>query len=172
MSWRRLRTLIVREVRATLRDRFTLITLVAVPIIALLAFGFVLSTEVKHLRLGIVDGSASAASRRLVSELAASGTFDPIPFTSREAVERALVGGEISAALVIPPDLERGLADRTQGGEVAAVQVIYDGGETVLAGNADAFLRSLLGASEGELVAADPRHDEEAAAARAAGAAA
>jgi len=166
MSWRRLRTLIVREVRATLRDRFTLITLVAVPIIALLAFGFVLSTEVKHLRLGVVDGSASAASRRLVSELAAGGTFDPIPFGSREAAERALVGGEISAALVIPPDLERGLADRMQGGEVAAVQVIYDGGETVMAGNADAFLRALLTASERELVAADPRHDEEAAAAQ------
>jgi len=166
MSWRRLRTLIVREVRATLRDRFTLTTLVAVPIIALLAFGFVLSTEVKHLRLGIVDGSASASSRRLISELAAGGTFDPIPFGSREAAEQALVGGEISAALVIPPDLERGLADRMQGGELAAVQVIYDGGETVMAGNADAFLRALLAASEGELVAGDPRHDEEAAAAR------
>jgi ABC-2 type transport system permease protein len=170
MSWRRLRTLIVREVRATLRDRFTLTTLIAVPIIALLAFGFVLSTEVKHLRLGIVDASASAASRRLVAELAASDTFDPLPFTSREAAERAMVAGEISAALVVPPDLERGLAGRTHGGEVPAVQVIYDGGETVLAGNADAFLRSLLAASEAELVAVDPRHDPEAATSRSAAA--
>ena len=163
MSGRRLRTLIVREVRATLRDRFTLTTLVAVPIIALLAFGFVLSTEVKHLRLGIVDASASAASRRLVAELAASGTFDPIPFTSREAVERALVGGGISAALIIPPDLERGLEGRAHGADAPAVQVIYDGGETVMAGNADAFLRGLLLASEGVLanpLDSGPRPDE------------
>jgi ABC-2 type transport system permease protein len=157
----------VREVRATLRDRFTLITMVAVPMIALLAFGFVLSTEVKHLRLGVVDASASASSRRLVAELAAAGTFDPRPFTTREAAERALVAGEISAALVIPPDLERGLADRPYGADAPAVQVIYDGGETVLAGNADAFLRALLASSEGELVAGDPRHDPEAADARA-----
>ncbi|HTY18353.1 MAG TPA: ABC transporter permease [Myxococcota bacterium] len=170
MSWRRLRTLIVREVRATLRDRFTIVTMVAVPMIALLAFGFVLSTEVKHLRLGVVDASATASSRRLVAELAAGGTFDPRPFATREAAERALVAGEISAALVIPPDLERGLADRPYGADVPAVQVIYDGGETVLAGNADAFLRALLASSEGELVAGDPRHDPEAAAARAASA--
>jgi ABC-2 type transport system permease protein len=157
VSWRRLRTLIVREVRATLRDRFTLITLVLVPIIALLAFSFVLSTSVKHLKLGVVDASASPASRRLVADLAANGTFDPIPFTARGEIERALVAGEISAALVIPPDFERGLADRVGGAERPAVQVLYDGGETVMAGNADAFLRSLLAATEVGLVAPEPR---------------
>ncbi len=41
MSWRRLRTLLVREVRATLRDPFTLTILIAVPLAALLAFSFV-----------------------------------------------------------------------------------------------------------------------------------
>jgi ABC-2 type transport system permease protein len=166
MSWRRLRTLVVREVRATLRDRFTLTTLVLVPIIALLAFGFVLSTEVKHLKLGVVDASASPASRRLVAELAAQGTFETISFTTREAIERALVGGRIGAALVIPPDFERGLANRAQGGDPPEIQVIYDGGETVLAGNADAFLRSLLAATQGDLVAPDPRHDPAAQALR------
>ena len=40
MSWRRLRTLIRREVRATFRDTFTVTILIAVPLGALLVFSF------------------------------------------------------------------------------------------------------------------------------------
>jgi len=49
MSGRRLRTLVLREVRATLRDPFTMTILVTVPLVALVLFGFVLATDVKHL---------------------------------------------------------------------------------------------------------------------------
>ena len=51
MNARRVRTLVVREVRATLRDPFTMVTLVAVPMVALLAFSSVLATNVT----GMVD---------------------------------------------------------------------------------------------------------------------
>src|SRR5204863_4585826 len=88
MSWRRLRTLLLREVRATLRDWFTLSVLVFVPLGSLLAFGFVLATDVKHLALGVLDASASPASRRLVADLAASGTFDVHPVRTREDIGR------------------------------------------------------------------------------------
>ncbi|HYR96507.1 MAG TPA: ABC transporter permease [Candidatus Binatus sp.] len=155
MSARRLWTLLRREVRATLRDPFTATILVAVPLLALLAFGFVLATDVKHLALGVHDASGTAASRRLVAELAANGTFDPRRFATRAALDRALVSGAISAAIVIPPDFDRALH---QGGDPPAVQVIYDGGEAVLAGNAEAFLRSLIAATGAGLTeAGSPR---------------
>ena len=64
MNARRVRTLVVREVRATLRDPFTMVTLVAVPIVALLAFSSVLATNVTGMRLGVFDASESAVSRR------------------------------------------------------------------------------------------------------------
>src|SRR5262249_52375500 len=73
---RRLRTRVRRGVQATLRDPFTVTILVTVPIAALMLFGFVLATDVDHLTLGLYDGARSAASRRLVADLAASGTFD------------------------------------------------------------------------------------------------
>ena len=76
MNLRRLRTLLVREVRATLRDPFTLITLVAVPLGALLAFSSVLATNVQDMSLGVYDASRSTASRRLVADLAAGGAFE------------------------------------------------------------------------------------------------
>jgi ABC-2 type transport system permease protein len=51
-------------------------------------------------------------------------------------------------ALVIPPDFARRLA---AGGPAPEVQVIYDGAEAVLAGNAEGFLRSLIAASGASL---------------------
>ena len=148
MSWRRLRTLLRREMLATYRDPFTMSILIAVPLVTLLLFGFVLSTKVKHMALGVHDASDTPASRRLVADLSASGTFDPRPFATREALEHALVSGTVSAALVIPPDFARDfgrdLGDLAPGNARPEVQVLYDGGEAPLAGNAEAFLRALI----------------------------
>jgi ABC-2 type transport system permease protein len=155
MSGRRVWTLLRREVRATLRDPFTLAVLVAVPLAALLVFGFVLSTEVQSLPLGVIDASRTPASRRMIADLAASGAFVPRPFANRGEVEHALVSGALSAAIVIPPDFGEELGDAV--GPRPEIQLIYDGGEAVLAGNAEAFLRSLIAATGEELVPRAPR---------------
>ncbi len=140
---RRLRALLVRETRATLRDPFTVTILIAVPLAALLAFGLTLSTEVEHLALGLLDANGSAASRRLVAELAANGTFSIRPYATREAIDRALVSGTISMAVVVPPDFDRRLVATRPGAPPPSLQVLYDGGETVVAGNAEGFFRGL-----------------------------
>jgi len=152
VNWRRLRTLLRREVRATLRDRFTVSILVLVPLGALLVFGFVLSTEVKDLSIAVLDANGTAASRRLVSELAATGTFAPRVYRNREAIDRALVSGSASVALVIPPDFDRRLLDVASGGPRPEIQAIYDAGEAVLAGNAEGFLQGIVAANGAELV--------------------
>ena len=163
MNLRRVRTLAVREVRATLRDPFTLVTLVAVPLVALLAFSSVLATNVVGMSLGVFDASASAISRRVVADLAAGGAFAPRSYGSREAVEAALVRGDVETALVFPPDLERASARRVDG-TAPEVQVLYDGAETVLAGNADAFLRAIVTASGLRLVEREVRRSASGAA--------
>ncbi len=153
MHWHRLRTLMRREARATLRDPFTVGILVAVPLASLLVFGFVLSTEVDDLPLGVLDFSQSAASRRLVSDLAANGTFRPVPYRLRSEVDRALVAGAVNVAVVIPADFAR--KRRGQEAHRPQVQVLYDGSEAVLAGNAEGFLRPLLAASGADLLPPD-----------------
>ena len=155
MSWRRLRTLMQREVRATLRDPFTATILVAVPIGALLIFGFVLSTSVKHLSLAVLDANDTVASRRLVSELAATGTFDPRPVRTRADLDRALVTGRASVAMIIPPDFDRALRREAKGARPPEIQLLYDGGEAVLAGNAEGFLRAQLAHAGATLTTTD-----------------
>lgn len=152
MSWRRVRTLVRREVLATFRDPFTLLVLVCVPLGALLAFGSLLSVDVHGMPLGVHDADGSAASRRLVAELVAQGNFVVRPYATRQDLDRALIGGDLGAALVIPPDFSRDLANVARGGARPQVQAQYDGGEAVLAGNAEAFLLGLVSATGAELV--------------------
>ncbi|HSP97150.1 MAG TPA: ABC transporter permease [Candidatus Dormibacteraeota bacterium] len=146
MRWRRLQTLMVREVRATLRDPFTLGMLVAVPLAALLVFGFTISTEVKGIGLGVYDQSQTAASRRVLADIVATDNFIVQAFPSRPAIDRAFRRGQVSAAVIIPPDFDRDLRD---GGTDAAahIQILYDGAETLLAGNVEASLRGTITAS-------------------------
>lgn len=164
MRWRRLRALVRREVLATFRDPFTVTILVSVPLVALLLFGFVLSTEVKHLSLGVLDAADTSASRTLIADLTAQGTFDARSYTTRDELEHALVSGTIGVGLVIPPSFDREL--RSPGETPPEIQVLYDGGEAALAGNAEAFLRGLVAANAPRLVsressaAADPSPTE------------
>ena len=148
MTWRRLRTLRLREGRATLRDPFTLLILVAVPIGAMLLFGFVLSTEVHGLRLAVLDADGTPQSRRLVNDLAADGSFRVEPVRDRAEIDAGLVDGRIGAALIIPPGFGR---DVGQGGPPPQVLAIYDGAEVVLAGNAEGFLRGIVASSGARL---------------------
>lgn len=142
MSFRRLAVLMLRESRATLRDPFTLTILVVVPLGALLLFSTVLSTQVRGVALGVLDGSQSAAGRRLLADLSAPGTFALRPYSDRPSLDRALLGGEIGVAVVLPADFAR---ERGRGrGEI---QVLYDGTEVVLAGNSEASLGAIVAAS-------------------------
>lgn len=140
-----------REVQATFRDPFTVTILIAVPIVALLLFGYILSTNVKHMALGFQDTAESPASRRLLADLAANGTFDLKPYTSADAIGDALVAGDVSVGIVIPADFDAAIEERSPGREPPRIRVMYDGGETALAGNAEAFLRSLVTATAPEL---------------------
>lgn len=152
MSGRRLITLMLREVRATLRDPFTLSILIAVPLAALLIFGFTLSTEARGLGLGVFDQSQSAASRRILADIEATGDFTLLPFRDRATILRAFRRGSVSAALIIPADFARDL--RASGaGAAGRIQVLYDGAETILAGNAEASLQGTIAASVAALAA-------------------
>ena len=148
MNPRRLWTLIRREVRATFRDPFTVSMLIAVPVMALLVFSFTVSSEVHDLPLAVLDGDHSPESRRLVAEIGASGWFVPMPVAARDVITRGLRDATYKAGLVIPADFSR----RMREGAVPDVQLLYDGAEPVLAGNAEGALRGMIAASGAQLV--------------------
>jgi ABC-2 type transport system permease protein len=106
----------------------------------LLMVGWATSRPITNLPLMVLDHDRSAASRSLVVELENTGTFNFEALAPDEAaIENALDRGEISAAVIIPPDYGEALASNTGQPTVA---VILNGAESI---PATAALRAIEG---------------------------
>jgi ABC-2 type transport system permease protein len=105
------------------RDRLTLAIMVMIPAVQLVIFGFAIRTDVRHLPTVVLDESNTAESRRLVDVMRNTGNFDVVGRVgSRAELKRMIDRGRARAAVVIPPDFERGL----KRGRGASAQVIVD----------------------------------------------
>ena len=67
--------LALKELRQIRRDRRLTISLIVPPTLQILLFGFALDSDVRNLKLGVVDQSRTAESRELISVLTQNRTF-------------------------------------------------------------------------------------------------
>jgi ABC-2 type transport system permease protein len=116
-----------KEFLHILRDPRSLGMAVAIPILLLLLFGYALTLDVDNVPLAVWDQSASPESREFLSRFEGSRFFDVrLPAGGYAEIERAIVAGEVQAALVVPRDFTRLL----QAGRTATVQFLIDGSDS------------------------------------------
>jgi ABC-2 type transport system permease protein len=105
------------------RDRLTIGMMVGLPAIQLAMFGYAIRTEVRHLPTVVMDESRSAQSRTLIDLMKNTGNFDMIgAVESRDEIKALIQGGEVRAAVIIPPDFAHNL----KRGQKAQAQMIVD----------------------------------------------
>ena len=120
---RRLRHLIWKEFIQVLRDKKLRLFIFLPPIIQLIAYGYAINFDVKHVPTAIFDQSHSAESRHLISRFEASEYFAIKNFIHTEAELRRLIDdNQVTMVLRIPYDFARLIkSDKT-----APVQVVVD----------------------------------------------
>ncbi len=112
-----------KEVRHILRDRRTIMILMAMPVIQIVLFGFALSNEVKDVRLAVVNHSGSYESQTIINTIEQSEYFEVVTTAGTvQEVDLLLKSAEIDAALVFPSDFGTTL---TKDGS-SNIQVIAD----------------------------------------------
>jgi ABC-2 type transport system permease protein len=100
--------LFMKELQQIKRNRKLVVMLVMPPTVNLVLLGFAMNSEVKNVRLGVVDYSRTAESRELVSAFIESGSFQIAgAFDSTEELGHALSAGQFDAGLVVPQDFAR-----------------------------------------------------------------
>jgi len=118
---RRFWALALKELRQIRRDRRLTISLIVPPVLQVLLFGFALDSEVRNLRLGVVDDSRTPESRALISALTQNPTFRLAGAYATPAVlGEAIATTRLDVGVVIPYDFAR-LRMR---GQPATVQVL------------------------------------------------
>lgn len=129
MSWRRFSSIVIKELRQLRRDRLTFAMIVGIPIMQLVLFGYAINLDVRHLEAAVLDQANTARSRELIAQFAATEVLNlERRVATQQEIDTLLRAGEISAAVVLPPDFETRFERRDR----PPVQIIVDGSEQVI----------------------------------------
>jgi ABC-2 type transport system permease protein len=129
MNLRRLGSIVVKELLQLRRDRLTFAMIIGIPTLQLVMFGYAINLDVRHLDAAVLDQSSTARSRELIAQIAATDVLNlRRQVATTQEIDALLRSGEISAALVLPPDFETRLERRDR----PAVQIIVDGSDQVI----------------------------------------
>jgi ABC-2 type transport system permease protein len=141
--------LVRKEILQALRDRQLVRLVIIAPILQLVIFGYVASTDVKNIQTVFVDYDKTSASRELVGRFTNSGYFISAAYgSSQDDIVQALDSNKAQVAVVIP----RGYARDLAGGETARVQIIVDGTDTNTGVQAQNYAVRIVGAKADEIV--------------------
>jgi len=124
MSRLRVRELVRKEFIQLFRDRKNRPLLIIAPLVQLIVFGYVVTTDVRDIRVALLDQSRTQESRRLIDAIDGNKTFRITHYLSRSAdLDRLLLKSEIDLGVIIPPDFGSIIRQR----ETADIQILADG---------------------------------------------
>lgn len=129
-SWsdraRRLSALIIKEFWQIIRDPSSILISVVLPLLLLFLYGFGISLDLNHLRIGLVLEDTAPDARSFAEAMTNSTYFDVTLVQDRRQLTDALDRGAIRGFVVIPAYFS---AFRHKPGVIAPIQVIADGSE-------------------------------------------
>src|SRR5262252_3341477 len=129
MNFRRLGSIVKKELLQLKRDRLTFAMIIGIPTMQLVLFGYAINLDVRHLDAAVLDQAHTARSRELIAQIAATDVLRfKQPARSPQDIEDLLRTGSISAALVVPPDFDKRLEVRDR----PPVQIVVDGSDQVI----------------------------------------
>src|SRR5690349_20239887 len=140
--WERIRVILIKEFKQTLREPRMRVMLFLPPIVQLLIFGFAVNMDVDHARIAWMEMDRTPASRELRARFEGSGRFEVVALPSNEAgVQYVLDHGKAEAVVRVLPGFERD----TLRGQATKVQVLVDGSNSNTASLVSAYAAQVIG---------------------------
>lgn len=98
-----------KELLHVRRDAVLPRLIVLLPVALLLLFGYALNTNVRDIRLAVVDASRDRVSQRITAAFRAEDRFEPLAYSSEAEALAAARAGQVRAVLTIPPGAQAAL---------------------------------------------------------------
>jgi ABC-2 type transport system permease protein len=138
---RRTLAIAIKELLQLRRDWRVAFTLLIMPMLLLLIYGFALSFDAKHIRLVVIDQDGSRASRTIPEAFVASGSFDLVS-TGRDPrpLDALFADGRAQAAVVVPAGYGRDLA----AGRPVELQFVLDGSDSQMASTVLGYAQQIV----------------------------
>jgi ABC-2 type transport system permease protein len=145
-----LKGLLQKEAFHILRDRRTLIVLIALPVVQVVLFGFAIRTDIDGVRLAVVDSAPDYATMALRDRFASAGVFRTVSVVARTAdLEPLFQNGQAQQAIVFKPGFAADLAR----GEPAQILIVTDATEPNTGSLLQAYAQAVIDGYQRELSA-------------------
>ena len=149
MRWLRVRELVRKEFIQLFRDKKNRPLLVMAPLIQLLIFGYVVTTDVRDIRVALLDYSRTKESRMLFDAMNASKTFRITHLVDHpQELDRLILDRKVDLLVTIGPEF----AHQIRKGESAAVQILVDGSMSNMASVRIAYTTTVLERLNNQLI--------------------
>src|SRR5882762_2909441 len=146
LPFRGFNAILYKEFLVVLRDPLTLFFMFFPPLIEMIAFGYALDNDVKHMAMVVLNEDRTVESRQIIDRFVNTQTFRVVgEIESVKAMAAAIRQGKAYVGLQIPPGFTRDL----RAGRNAQVQMLIDGSSSTIASSA---LNTALGVSFRESV--------------------
>ena len=120
----RLRQMLVKEFIQVLRDPRMKGIIFVMPVVQVIVFGYVATTDVRNVPTAVYDLDNSLESRELVARFVRSGYFSVVAYADNDEAARDLVDRGRAAVVL---RMNKGFGADIAGRRTAALQVIVDG---------------------------------------------
>src|SRR3977135_3206160 len=128
--FRGLNAILFKEFITVLRDPMTLFFMLFPPLIEMIAFGYALDNDVKHMPMAILNEDRTVESRRFLDRFVNTETFRIVrEVQTIEEMASEIRKGRASVGMQIPPHFTRDL----RSGHPAAIQILIDGSNSTTA---------------------------------------
>ncbi len=143
---------VAKEWRHILRERRTLVMLFVIPLALVLLFGYVISTDIDHTPIAVLDASqGDPLARRLVDKLQAADRFRVVAEVRGDGeIDEVFKRGVVRMVVVIPADF--GSEVRRYGG--TTVQLVTDASDVNMATTVIGYATAVVADLNAELNAA------------------
>jgi ABC-2 type transport system permease protein len=148
-SWSRLWAMSRKEAIQIRRDTRSMIMAFIVPGVMVVFFGYVITFDVRDIRMAVLDQDRTLQSRSLVEAFRSSGYFVLDRRLQSDAeIAPLLTRGRVRLVLVIPPTFSSDLA----AGTPAPVQALVDGGDANTASIAMGYAQAIAASYSADAV--------------------
>jgi ABC-2 type transport system permease protein len=133
-------TFVQKEFYHIFRDRWTMIILLLLPIVMLILFGFMMSTEVKNTRFMVYDPSNDVSTQSIINKISMNEYFIyEGRLKNPDEIDNIFRKGRVGLIIVFSSNFSKGL----QANGDAAIQLITDGSDPNTASTLTMYATSL-----------------------------
>ncbi len=137
----RLRSMLTKEFKQTLRDPRMRMVLFVAPIIQILIFGYAASTDVKNIPTAIYDLDNTEQSREVIRTFLWSKYFDAKYYISDDEQQNLLLD---KSAVKVVLRMNRGFAEDFMAGRPAQLQLVIDGTDSSTASVILSYINGII----------------------------